>query len=87
MISSTQYIDIFGVNESGTVTFRLKLPRQQTVNRNHSSVFHVQNRRLHKEELYNLYASQNIIRVIKLRRMVWAGHVTCMGEMRSASKI
>jgi hypothetical protein len=32
-------------------------------------------RRLHNEELYNLYASQNIIRVIKSRRMRWADHV------------
>jgi hypothetical protein len=31
-------------------------------------------RRLHKEELHNLYASPNIIRVIKSRRMEWAGH-------------
>jgi hypothetical protein len=40
-------------------------------------------RRLHNEELHNLYASTNIIRVIKSRRVVWAGHVTCMGNMRN----
>ena len=39
-------------------------------------------RRLHNEELYDLYSSQNIIRVIKSRRMKWAGHVACMGEER-----
>jgi hypothetical protein len=32
-------------------------------------------RRLHNEVLHNLYASPNIIRVIKLRRMRWAEHV------------
>jgi len=36
-------------------------------------------RRLHKEELYALYCSPNIIRLIKSRRMRWAGHVACMG--------
>jgi hypothetical protein len=34
-------------------------------------------RRLHNEELHNLYASQNIIRVIKSRRMRWVGFSTC----------
>jgi hypothetical protein len=33
-------------------------------------------RKLHNEELYNLYSSPNIIRIIKSRRMRWAGHVT-----------
>jgi hypothetical protein len=32
-------------------------------------------RRLHIKELHNLYTSPNITRVIKLRRMRWAGHV------------
>jgi len=36
--------------------------------------------RLHKEELNDLYSSPNIVRVIKSRRMRWAGHVACMGE-------
>jgi hypothetical protein len=39
-------------------------------------------RRLHNEALHNLYALTNIIRVIKWR-LIWMGHVTCMGEMRS----
>jgi hypothetical protein len=38
-------------------------------------------RRLHNEELHNLYASPNIIRAVKSRRMGWAGHVVCKGEM------
>jgi hypothetical protein len=40
-------------------------------------------RRLHNEELHNLYGSPNIIRVIKSRRMRWAGNVARMGEMRN----
>jgi hypothetical protein len=37
--------------------------------------------RLHNEELQNLYTSPNIIRVIRPRRMRWAGYVACMGKM------
>jgi len=39
-------------------------------------------RRLHNEELNDLYCSPNIVRVIKSRRMRRAGHVTCVGEER-----
>jgi hypothetical protein len=39
---------------------------------------------LHNEELYALYSSPNIIRVIKSRRLRWAGHVARMGERRGA---
>jgi hypothetical protein len=41
-------------------------------------------RRLHNKELYALYSSRNIIRVMKSRRLRWAGHVACMGERRGA---
>jgi len=45
-------------------------------------------RRRHNEELNNLYASPDIIRVIKSRKMRWMGrHITRMGEMRNAYKI
>ena len=37
-------------------------------------------RRLHNEELNDLYSSPNIVRVIQSRRMRWAGHVALMGE-------
>ena len=37
-------------------------------------------RRLHKEDLNDLYSSPNIVRVIKSRRMRWAGHVAFIGE-------
>jgi hypothetical protein len=43
--------------------------------------------RLHKEELNDLYSSPTIIRVIKSRRMRWAGHVASMGKGRSAYRI
>ena len=39
-------------------------------------------RRLHNDELNHLYCSPNIVRVIKSRRMRWAGHVARMGEER-----
>ena len=39
-------------------------------------------RRLHKEELNDLYSSPNIVRVITSRRMRWIGHVAHMGEER-----
>jgi hypothetical protein len=39
--------------------------------------------RLHNEELENLYASPDVIRVIKSRRMRWVGHKARMGEMRN----
>jgi hypothetical protein len=39
-------------------------------------------RRLHNEELHNLYASPNIVRVIKSRGMGWTKHVARVGEMR-----
>jgi len=38
-------------------------------------------RRLHNEELHNLYVSSNIIRMIKSRRKRWSGPVPHMGEM------
>ena len=39
-------------------------------------------RKLHNEELSNLYSLPNIVRVVKSRRMRWAGHVARMGEGR-----
>jgi hypothetical protein len=44
-------------------------------------------RKLHNEELHGLYSSPSIIRVIKARRMRWAGHVARMGEVRDAYNI
>jgi hypothetical protein len=36
-------------------------------------------KKLHKDELHNLYSSPNIVRVVKSRRMKWARHVARMG--------
>jgi hypothetical protein len=44
-------------------------------------------RRLHNEELNDLYSSPNIIRVIKSRRMRWVGHVARMGKGRGAYRV
>jgi hypothetical protein len=44
-------------------------------------------RKLHNEELRNLYSSPRLIRVIKSRRMRWAGHAARMGERRNAYRI
>jgi hypothetical protein len=44
-------------------------------------------RKLHNEKLNNLYSSPNIVRVIKSRRMRWAGHVAHMGEKRSVHRV
>jgi hypothetical protein len=44
-------------------------------------------RKLHNEELHNLYSSQDIIRQVKSRRMRWAGHVARMGEGGKVYKV
>jgi hypothetical protein len=44
-------------------------------------------RKLHNEELHNLYSSPSIIRIMKLRRMRWAGHVAQIGEKRNVYKL
>jgi hypothetical protein len=44
-------------------------------------------RKLHNEELHNLYFSPNIIRVNKSRMMSWAGHVARIGEVKTAKKL
>jgi len=44
-------------------------------------------RRLHNEELNDVYCSPDIVRVIKSRRMIWAGHVARMGEERGLYRV
>jgi hypothetical protein len=44
-------------------------------------------RKLYNEELHGLYSSPSIVRLIKARRMRWAGHVARMGEVRGAYNI
>ena len=44
-------------------------------------------RKLHNEELRDLYSLPNIVQVVKSRRMRWAGHVARMGEERGVHRI
>jgi hypothetical protein len=44
-------------------------------------------RKLHNEELHNLYSSPTMVRMMKSRRMRQAGHIARMGEKRNAYKI
>jgi hypothetical protein len=44
-------------------------------------------RKLHNEEINGLYCSPNILRVIKSKRIRWAGQVVRMGETRDAYKV
>jgi hypothetical protein len=43
--------------------------------------------KLHNDELHSLYSSPNIVRVIKSRRMRWAGHVARMGKVRGVYRV
>jgi hypothetical protein len=44
-------------------------------------------RKLHNEEIHELYSSPSIIRIMKARRMRWAWHVARMGEKRNAYRL
>jgi hypothetical protein len=44
-------------------------------------------RKLHNEELHNLYSSPSIVRIIKSRRMRWAGHLARMGQKRNVYRL
>jgi hypothetical protein len=44
-------------------------------------------RKLHNEELHDLYSLPSIIRIMKARRIRWAGHVARMGEKRNAYRL
>jgi len=44
-------------------------------------------RKLHNEELRDIYSLPNIVWVVKSRRMRWAGHVSCMGEGRGVHRV
>jgi hypothetical protein len=44
-------------------------------------------RKFHNDELHSLYSAPNIVRVIKLRRMRWAGHVARMGNRTGVYRV
>jgi hypothetical protein len=46
-----------------------------------------ESRKLHNEELHDLYSSPSIIRTIKSRRTRWAGHVARIGEKRNVYRL
>jgi len=46
-----------------------------------------ESKKIHNEELSDLYSSPNTLRVIKSRRMIWAGHVARMGERRGVYRV
>ena len=47
----------------------------------------VELRKLHKEELKDLYSTPNIVRVIKSRRISWTVHVSCMGKRKGVYRV
>ena len=47
----------------------------------------VSGRKLHNEEISDLYSLPNIVRMVKSRRMRWAGHVARMGERRGVHRV
>jgi hypothetical protein len=44
-------------------------------------------RRLHNEEPHNLYSFPNIIKMVKLRWIIWTGHVVCMGAKQNMCRV
>ena len=65
------------------------MPFEQLASKPHKSQTFKELRALsaHKEELSDLYSLPNIVRVVKSRRMRWAGHVARMGEGRGVHKV
>jgi hypothetical protein len=66
---------VFGNRESTKVLFGPKTEEDRSC------------RKLHNDELHSLYSSPNIVRVIKSRRMRWAGHVARMMEGRGVYRV
>jgi hypothetical protein len=44
-------------------------------------------RKVHNKELHDLYSSPSIVKIIKSRRMRWAGHIAQMGEKRNICRL
>jgi hypothetical protein len=79
--------------ETWSLTLRVELRLRVSENRMLRTIFgpkreeDVSWRKLHNDELHNLYSSPNIVRVIKSKRMIWAGHVARMGEGRVVYRV
>jgi hypothetical protein len=69
---------------------RLRLFENRVLRRIHGPKWDevkVERRKLHNEELNDLYSSHNVVQVIKSRRMRWAGHVACMRKSRGVYRV
>jgi hypothetical protein len=70
--------------------FYVKVIFTETTENNNSNAENIsrcaQGQTLHSEELYNLYSSQNIIRLIKSRRLGWAEHVARMERRQKCTR-
>jgi hypothetical protein len=75
LVSELREKDILKVFENGVLRRIFEPKRHEII---------VGWRKLHNEKLYNLYSSPNIIRIIKSRRMRWAGLLASMFEKRNA---
>jgi hypothetical protein len=78
----------------GCETWSLTLRKKHRVNRVLRRIFGPKRdevtgewRKLHNKELHDLYSSPSIMRIIKSRRIRWAGHVARMGENRNAYRL
>jgi hypothetical protein len=75
----------------GCETWSLTLREEQGLrvfeNRVLRRIFGPKRDEVHSEELHYLYSSPSTIRIMKLRRMRWAGHVARMGEKRNAYRL
>jgi hypothetical protein len=84
---------VIGTHTAWSVTVRLEYRLSVFENRELRKIFRPKRkavavgwRRLHSEEFHNQYSSRTNIRVIKSRKVRWAGHVARMGKMRNASE-
>jgi hypothetical protein len=94
MKASSRIYDVLYGCETCSLTLREEHRLRVFENRVHRKIFGPKRdevtgewRKLHNEELRVLYSSPSISRIIKSRRMRWAGHVARMGEKRNAYRL
>jgi hypothetical protein len=86
-------VDLYGC-ETWSLTLRVEYRLKVLQNRVLRRIFGLERegetrgwRKLHNEELHNLYSSPNVIRIIKSRRMRWVGHVARTGGKRNVYRL